>query len=314
MQNNKLLKMRSLSESLSIVIATFNHQELLSSTLHALLKSPVRDCRITVLNNKSTDGTLSVCENFKKLFKRLDVYTQPVNLGGGSENYIHGIEFCDTEYIWHLADDDQYDFTYFSDVEDAILSGRYDLIQVGAHQEGKWDWGVADTPRHLCEKGYKYFRFSSFLPCDIFRYSYYTKYIKEAYSAISLWYPHMPCLIHAYNDDIQIYVSKRRIVTAIIGHQSYNTFVPRRGFIILSDMLQTKEDKRRCIESQITDSLDMAFLKFIYYGRIPNNAEKGSIYKRLYNVLSLKEKIVVIAGYLPATILRAVRCRKKRRW
>ena len=27
--------------------------------------------------------------------------------------------------------------------------------------------------------------------------------------------------------------------------------------------------------------------------------------------VSLKEKIVVIAGYLPATILRAVRCRKK---
>lgn len=311
MQTNKNMKKRTLSECLSIVIATFNHQDLLACTLSALLESPVRDCRITILNNKSTDGTLAVCDEYKNRFRQLEVYTQPVNLGGGSENYIHAIEFCDTEYIWHLADDDQYDFSHFSDVEEAILSCQYDLIQVGAHQEGNWDWGVSDTPRHLCEKGYKYFRFSSFLPCDIFRYSYYTKYIKEAYAAISLWYPHMPCLIHAYIDDVQIYVSKERIVTAVIGHQTYNSFVPTKGFIVLSDMLATKADKRRCIESQIFEGLDITYLKFVFHGRVQRGVEGLGIYKRLFDVMNVKEKIVVMLGYLPATILHAIKRLKK---
>lgn len=303
---------KRIEDVLSIVIATYNHCNLLENTLKSLLDSPVKDCRITVLNNKSTDDTLSICEKFSIKFKCLEIYTQPVNLGGGSENYIHSVEFCNTDYLWHLADDDQYDFSHFSDVADALLSQKYDIIQVGAHQEGDWDWGIEDTPRGLYEKGYSYFRFSSFLPCDIFRYTYYTKYIKEAYAAISLWYPHMPCLIHAYLDDVLIYVSKCRIVTAIIGHQAYNSFVPQRGFILLSDMLPERKDKRRCIKAQMFgDNMAVAYLKYIYHGRVPDNEERHSIYHRLFSVMTLREKAQVILFYLPILVLRFFKKRKE---
>ena len=295
-----------IEDYLSIVIATYNHCSLLESTLQALLNSPVRDCRITVLDNKSTDGTCALCREYSSKFKNLKIYTQPVNLGGGSPNYMHGIEFCDTEYIWHLADDDVYDFSHFEDVEEAIFSNKYNLIQVGAHTEGDWNWGIEGTPRELYEKGYNYFRFSSFLPCDIFRFSYYTKYIYDAYLAISCSYPHMPSLIAAYKDDVCIYLSKYRIVKAVIGQQTYASNVPIKGFILLSEKLDTKSDKRRCILSQLSCIIGDAYPRFLYHRRFPDTEEGRMLYRILFKAASFTEKIKIILSYIPVKILGVI--------
>lgn len=298
----------SLEGLLSVVIATYNHSSLLDNTLKALLDSPVKNCRITVLNNHSTDDTLKVCENYIDKFKRLEVYTQPVNLGGGAANYIHSIEFCNTEYIWQLADDDQYDFTHFDDVIGAIISKKYDIIQVGAHNEGSWDWGMADTPRNFLNRGYDYFRFSSFLPCSIFRYNYYVNFIKEAYAAISLWYPHMPCLIHAYLDDILVYLSKTRIVTAVIGAQSYSVEIPFKGFILLADLLPNRLDKEKCVNAQMPGRISTIFLKFLYHHYFQNCTMYETpwlYYYKLYKVGSLIDKLIILLGFFPVIILRS---------
>jgi len=297
----------ALEDNLSIVIATYNHSNLLESTLKALLSSPVRDCRITVLNNKSTDNTLQVCQKYIEKFSNFGVYTQPVNLGGGSENYMHAIEFCETEYIWHLADDDLYDFSCFDDVKEAIISKKYDVIQVGAHGDEKWDWGIEGTPKELCDKGYNYFRASSFLPCDIIRYSFYTRYIKEAYAAISLWYPHMASLIAAYKENANVYLSKHRVVTAVIGAQTYGMNVPIRGFVLLSEKLTTKEDKRRCILSHLSGSIGAAFPRLIYHRRFPKSEESRMIFRILFNAATFKEKLMIVLTYIPVKILCIVK-------
>lgn len=302
----KRKNMNGIENKLSICITTYNRCRLLDDTLKSISESPLRNCQITILNNKSTDDTLKVCKRYSDLFPNFEVITYPVNLGGGCENYIHAIEYCDNEYMWILADDDTYDFSSFGDVEKEILSGRSDIIQVGAHNEGIWDWGVCDTPRNLMKKGYDYLRFSSFLPCTIFRYSYFASYIKEAYGAIYIRYPHMPCLIHAYLDNTPIYVSKKRIVKAGIGNQAYQTFIPRRGFLLLSDMMEKKEDKRNCIKAQIDGGLGRAYLRYVYYGSFPNNLETSTLFKRLFSVLTLGEKFEVVLGYIPTKIIRFI--------
>lgn len=302
----------SLEGLLSIVIATYNHSSLLDNTLNALLNSPVKNCRITVLNNHSTDDTLKVCENYLGKLKRLEVYTQPVNLGGGSANYIHSIEFCNTEYIWHLADDDQYDFSHFSDVEEAIISCKYDLIQVGAHQVGDWDWGKADTPRNFLKDGYNYFRFSSFLPCSIIRYDYYTRYIKEAYSAIALWYPHMPCLIEAYNNDVLLYVSKHRIVKAVMGHQLYGNYIPIRGFAFLSTLLSDKKTKNLFMKSQYSKNLAKCLLSWIYRDFIPRNQEGFFVVLSIFCCCTFFEKLLFLIGIIPVLLFKTFHISIKR--
>lgn len=299
--------MESIDKYLSIVITTYNRSKELQNTLEQLSKSPIKDCRITVLNNCSTDNTLDICDKYISQFRCLSVVSHPVNLGGGCENYIHAISFCETEYLWMLADDDNYDFSHFDDVEREIKSQNYDIIQVGAHDDGQWDWGIADTPKKLRERGYNYFKYSSFLPCSIFRYSYFCRFIKQAYDGIHYRYPHMPCLLKAYTEDVLVYLSKKRVVTASVGVQSYSFYIPLRGFAILSSYLTSKLEKRLLIKSAFPDKTERFVLKIILHDSIPSDYEGKMVLYRLFSVCSLKEKLIICTSIIPILFLKKIR-------
>lgn len=43
-----------------------------------------------------------------------------------------------------------------------VLLCQMNIIHVGAHNDGEWNWGICDTPKSLEKMGYAYFRYSSF--------------------------------------------------------------------------------------------------------------------------------------------------------
>lgn len=291
-----------LKNKLSIIITTYNRANLLKKTLECLRDSPVKCCRITVLNNKSTDNTLSVCDSLSCSFINFQVITHPVNLGGGCENYIHAIEYCATEYMWILADDDEYDFSGFGDVAKHIIAGDVELIQVGAHSDRMWNWGVKDTPENLCKMGYNYFKYSSFLPCTIFKYEFFCKYIKQAYDYIHYRYPHMPCLVKAYENNSRVYLSKRRIVRAVIGNQAYSNYIPIRGYAFVAMLLKNRAQRRMVMLSQYNNSLARCLLIWIYRRFIPSTPEGKLVISLIFSYCSLFEKLIVCLLYLPIKI------------
>lgn len=292
-----------LENKLSIIITTYNRADLLKKTFEYLKESPIRKCRITVLNNKSTDNTLDICESYRQYFTDFTIITHPVNLGGGCENYIHAIDYCDTEYMWILADDDEYDFSYFEDVTERINESDVDLIQVGAHNDCKWDWGIIDTPRNLCNMGYNYFKYSSFLPCTIFKYDFFCKYIKQAYDYIHYRYPHMPCLVKAYECNSKVYLSKHRIVYAIMGNQAYSSYIPIKGFAFVATMLKKRKQQRIVMSSQYNKNLAYCFLVWTFRKFIPNTPEGKLVKYLIYSYCSTIEKLIIILLYFPVKIL-----------
>lgn len=294
---------QSLKDKLSIIIPTYNRDSCLERTLNELLNSPVNECSITILDNHSTDNTYTICKKFISLFTNLHIVRQPTNLGGGCENYIHAINYCKTEYMWILADDDKYNFSIFEDVKQIILEAQYDIIQVGAHNDKDWNWGVSATPKELIKMGYPYFKYSSFLPCSIFRYKYFLQFIKEAYHAISFRYPHFPCLINAYVNNIKIYISKNRIVTAVWGKQTYNDYIPIRGFLFASTYLQTKKEKRIMLLT-LSKKHTMSYLtaKYIYHFLYPINMERIAVLYGLFSLLNIIEFITIILAFIPLSI------------
>lgn len=285
--------MKKIEEKLSIIITSYNRVELLDRTLSQLMYSPIRNCRITILDNHSTSDTRGVFVRYKDSFPTISFHVHKVNLGGGCENYIHAIDYCDTEYMWILADDDTYNWGYFADVEEHILSADVDLIQVGAHNDGPWDWGAVDTPRNLLKKGYKYLKYSSFLPCTIFRYDYFCRYIKDAYDFIHFRYPHFPSLVSAYENDTPIYVSKTRIVTAEIGAQAYNYYVCIRGFVFASDYLSCKNDRREMLHSVMEG---LSFPKIYHYVYYKYRDKKNIEYTlaKMLELFSFQERILAV--------------------
>jgi glycosyltransferase involved in cell wall biosynthesis len=235
-------KLELLSQKLEIFIITYNRESLLLGTLSQLENSPFSNCKISVLDNKSTDNTFLIAQDQKKNFRHLNVISNKINIGANA-NIIRAIELSNSVYTWVLCDDDKYDFSDCEDVIDVILNEKSNLIHMGAHEEY---WGFSATfssPKELIAEGYPYFKYCSFLPCNLFRTQLFYDSIIQAYSNIANWLPHMPFLIDFYKRDENIYIAKNRIVTAVIGHQEYSGSQLLINWFNCSCYLNTKKEK-----------------------------------------------------------------------
>ncbi len=305
-----------LKDKLSIYIPTYNRAIDLHRTLKFLLESPVKACRITILNNCSTDNTIDVIESIANKFNNIHIESKLINLGSGSANWLSSIHTCKTEYIWIIADDDVFDFSNFDDVAAEILSSRATIIQVGAHNDGEWNWGVYDTPRNLFKGGYHYFRYSSFLPCSIMKFSYMVKYIKDAYNYIHYMYPHLPCLVSAYDQDEPIYLSKKRVVTANLSQQRYSPYVPFRGFVVATEFLTDKKSKKDLCADYYFSSRPFWYCTIYNIRYYRKELDIAMVKKILWNnVMSFKDKIAYFMLYIPViTIVPLIKKMNLQKW
>lgn len=111
------------SGKLQIILVTYNRCKFARRTLETILSdgSPVKDCDVLVLDNKSTDGTAEMVESMMERHPKLALKTNRYNVGG-TGNIFKAMELADHEYVWILGDDDLYDFSNWGEVEDAIAS------------------------------------------------------------------------------------------------------------------------------------------------------------------------------------------------
>ena len=110
-----------LEEKLEIFIITYNRCKSLQNTLNMLLdkKSPVKSLSITVLDNNSTDKTSQVVEAIQQKHSNLYYIKNKKNVGL-SGNYCKALELVSKEYYWLIADDDSYNWSAWSEVEERI--------------------------------------------------------------------------------------------------------------------------------------------------------------------------------------------------
>jgi len=280
-----------IEEKLSIVIITYNRSKLLTNTLESFVESPFFKCSFTVLNNCSTDNTLDVCQQYQKLFPNLKIKTNEFNIGGDA-NILRACEIADKDYLWILADDDKYDFTHCDDVINAICKDKVDLLHVGAHSNIEWSHsGELMKVRELVESGYPFFRFSSFLPCNIFRIETIYPFIIDGYRNIHNMYPHMPYLFSYYTNNKEIYIAKKRVVIAIIGHQEYNYYSFLKSWMNTSFLLKNKDDISKCFYDQFREYGRLhIFLIFFFRAIFQKEFPMNFIY-RMWILFDRKDKI-----------------------
>ncbi|HMG81442.1 MAG TPA: glycosyltransferase family 2 protein [Ferruginibacter sp.] len=242
---------------LGIYIVTYNRSKYLGNTLDSLLASPLSNCKITVLNNASTDDTVSVVVAYQSQFENLDLFTHKNNVGA-SANILRALEMSDADYTWVLCDDDQLNLADVDEMMEIMKDGQVDLIHVGAHAEIKWDnAGKKTTPKELLNSGYHYFKASSFTPCNIFRTDkFQKKYLIAGYNNIANAYCYMPFIANVYEDNGLIYLTNTRLVTAIVGNQHYNTESWFFWWLNSCKTLKTKEGVRIAFFDHFSDSAD----------------------------------------------------------
>jgi glycosyltransferase involved in cell wall biosynthesis len=243
---------------LEIFIITYNRASMLKETLTALAKSRFCSCNITIMDNCSTDDTIKIYESFVSHFKSISCISHNSNIGAGP-NILRSIENSRSEYCWVLCDDDTYDFSQTEDVFQKIEEGRVDLIHVGAHNEPWIHGGVEDSPSNLLKMGYHYFKYGSFIPCNIIKTEVFTKkYLIAGYNNVINAYPHMPFLQGLYAQHKSVYIAKNRIVVAGTGPRFYDPYTWLIWWMRTADTANRTVDKRRVFLNQFTGGLDFA--------------------------------------------------------
>lgn len=127
----------NLKDTLEIILVTYNRKELLQTTFEQIFaeNSPIKNLDITILDNKSTDGTFELIKDYSKKFPNIKHVINNRNIGGNA-NIAKAFETASKKYFWILCDDDEYSWDNWDEVENAIAND-YDAIVVANYVNPK---------------------------------------------------------------------------------------------------------------------------------------------------------------------------------
>ncbi|CAA9518647.1 MAG: hypothetical protein AVDCRST_MAG53-3144 [uncultured Solirubrobacteraceae bacterium] len=200
-----------LADDLEITLITYNRADALARALEQLAASPFADCRITVLDNCSTDHTPEVCTIFAERFEDLHVMRHVRNIGAEA-NYLRALETMTRPYGWVLCDDDDLDFSHCDDVIAAIEQGEVDVLSVGAPGREEWAGGRTTMGR-LRDADFRVYSVFVFMPNTIYRTAAIDPAaLLDGYRNIENLYPMFPFVRRLVERDAPVHVSLRMLV------------------------------------------------------------------------------------------------------
>lgn len=193
----------NISNKLEIIIPTYNRKPYITHTLEQLTAadSPVKNCSITVLDNASTDGTRELLVDFARQFPTIKPVRNPRNIGGNA-NISRAFELPQKEYFWVLADDDEYDWSGWNEVEQA-MQDKQALIVVN-HEI---------LPPHTQPAPANLMRLLTFVPASIHRTDTLTsEALINIYYNIPTWFAQLAAVAEVFNKNLPYRMVSKNIV------------------------------------------------------------------------------------------------------
>ena len=89
---------------ISIIVPVYNGEKYLSRTIESLINQTYNNLEIILINDGSTDNSLSICNKYSKIDNRIKVFDK-IN-GGVSSARNYGINHANGEYIFFIDADD----------------------------------------------------------------------------------------------------------------------------------------------------------------------------------------------------------------
>lgn len=300
----------NISEKIQIYIITYNRLKKFKYTLDEILKSPIKDFDITILDNASTDGTSELIEEYCKIHPNIKHVRHPHNIGGNA-NICRAFEMgasCGKDYFWILCDDDKYDFSNWGEVEERIKA-QDDIICLCDY--------ICDTEEKKKDPAYQIFQLT-FVPAGIYKSSLITDDILiNMYDAIITMFQQAVVTIKCVNEHKKIYVLSKPVVFNGIhfedkedekslsfkrgGNEKW--VLKRRedtswilGFANIITLLKDKALQKKCMQvsipyKDICGSWDN-FYNYMSAQFLQNN--KFNYFEEIFNLLPKKQKKHII--------------------
>lgn len=236
-------------DKLQIFLITYNRADCLKKTLEQVLadNSPIKDYDITILDNASMDNTQEVCKNICDYYPNINYIRNKINVGI-SGNIIKAMELASKEWFWIICDDDEFNWTNWKEIEDAIISDEYDIVHT-------------TYPEGLRTQEYAYLiNEEAFLPTSIYRTALIdTNIMQNAYAMTYLLLPHHAIGCKVINKNGKIFVPQIRHVIQGNPHGSdwfraeregmfhrLNNYQLLAGYIGAYTLIQDPQKKEKC--------------------------------------------------------------------
>lgn len=123
--------------SISIVIPCFNSENYICNCLKSIENQESEDIEIIIVDDKSTDNTVNVINEYKKNSKmQIKLFQNEKNIGAGlSRN--KGIKYCEKEYLLFIDSDDCIRQDFFKIIQNVLNGDTYDCVIFDARYEKK---------------------------------------------------------------------------------------------------------------------------------------------------------------------------------
>lgn len=194
-------------QDLEIFIITYNRKDKLRNTLNQIFcdASPVKNLDIKIIDNCSDDGTKELCMEYVSRYPNLTLISNNRNIGL-SGNIIKPFELASKKWLWVLCDDDDFDWTYWNEIETALSSDENAAVVVERLSSSN------NIPLYILINEL------SFLPAAIYKTEYITSSVmQKMYVNAYTLFPHLALVCDIVNKGKKIFVPEH-----IIVKQSFN--------------------------------------------------------------------------------------------
>ena len=136
---------------LSLIIPIYNIDKYLDKCLNSISTQKNKDIEIILVNDGSTDKSLSICERYKKKDKRIKIINQE-NQGLSAARNV-GLKYANGEFIWFIDGDDYIEdgsverIMSLLNVENDIIVFNYNKVKNGKiiKMKGYYNFDKIDT-------------------------------------------------------------------------------------------------------------------------------------------------------------------------
>ena len=122
-----------INNRLTVIVPIYNSENYIERLISSLLKQKYGDMEILLINDGSTDGSLSICQKYEKIDKRIRVINK--ENGGVSSCRNCGIELATGSYLTFVDSDDYIDTEAYMKCMKVMLDTDVDLLKFSYYKE-----------------------------------------------------------------------------------------------------------------------------------------------------------------------------------
>lgn len=118
--------MTDMSTKFSVIMPAYNSAAFIREAVESVLNQTYKNWELLIVNDGSTDETLSILEEYAASDKRINVFSKPN--GGYVSAVNYGMERVKGDYFLFMGSDDKLDVGLFSAITDSVGDKSPDMI------------------------------------------------------------------------------------------------------------------------------------------------------------------------------------------